>query len=70
MSISKLEEEVEKLQDEREELEANCDTLDLCKEDDGCSRCDIYKKIEAVDEKIEELEEKIEDLVSADEEDD
>ena len=70
MSISKLEEEINKFQDEREELEGKCDTLDLCKEDDGCSKCDVYKKIEAVDNKIEALEDKIEDLVSADEEDD
>lgn len=70
MSIDKLEEEVEKLQEEREELEGKCDTLDLCKEDDGCSKCDVYKKIEAVDDKIEAIEDKIEDLVSADEEDD
>jgi predicted RNase H-like nuclease (RuvC/YqgF family) len=70
MSMTKLEEEIDKLQNEREELEGKCDTLDLCKEDDGCSKCDVYKKIEAVDNKIEVLEEKIEDLVSADEEDD
>lgn len=70
MSISKLEEEIDKLGDEREALEGKCDTLDICKEDDGCSKCDVYKKIEAVDNKIEALEDKIEDLVSADEEDD
>ncbi len=70
MSITKLEEEIDKLGDEREALEGKCDTLDICKEDDGCSKCDVYKKIEAVDNKIEELEEKIEDLMGDDEEDD
>lgn len=67
--MSKIEEEIDKLGDEREELEGNCDTLDICKEDGGCSKCDVYKKIEAVDAKIEALEEKIEDLMT-DEEDD
>lgn len=68
MSVDKLEEEVEKLQDEMEALEENCDTLDLCKEEDGCSRCDAYKRMEEINAKIEELEEKIEDLISAEEE--
>ncbi len=70
MSIDKLQEEVDKLQDEREALEENCDTRDLCKEDDGCSKCDIFKKIGAIDDKIEKLEEQIEDLMEADEYDD
>ncbi len=65
-----MEEEIDKLQDEREELEGKCDTLDICKEDDGCSKCDVYKKIEAIDTKIEELEEKLEDLMGDDEDDD
>ncbi len=70
MSIDKLQEQIDKLQDDREELEGNCDTLDICKEDDGCSKCDVYKKIEALDERIEKLEEQIEDLMGEDEEDD
>ena len=70
MSIDKLNEQVEKLQDEREALEEKCDTLDLCQEDDGCSKCDVYKKIDEIDGKIEELEEKIEDLVGEDEPED
>ena len=59
-----------KLQDEREALEGKCDTLDLCKEDDGCSKCDVFKKIDEIDNKIEELEDKIEDLVGTDDDDD
>ena len=45
MSIDKLEEEVEKLQNEMEALEENCDALDICKEDDGCQKCDAFKKM-------------------------
>lgn len=67
MSIDKLQDQINTLQDEREELEEKCDTLDICKDDDGCSNCDIYKKIEAIDDKIEKLEEKIEDLMGEDE---
>ena len=67
MSVDKLEEEVERLQDEIEALEENCDALDICKEDDGCSRCKAYKKIEEIGQKIEELEDKIEEILSADE---
>jgi prefoldin subunit 5 len=70
MSVEKLEEEVEKLQDEMEELEENCDSLDICKEDDGCSKCDAYKKMEANNLKIEELENKIEELTAAEETED
>jgi chromosome segregation ATPase len=63
MSIDELQEEVNKLLEERDKLEEKCDTLDLCQEDDGCSRCDIYTKIEEVDAKTAELEEKIESLM-------
>ena len=70
MSLDKLQEQVDQLQDDREALEEKCDTLDLCKEDDGCSKCDVFKKIDAIDEKIEKLEEQIEDLSDSDEEDD
>ncbi|MFX1395907.1 MAG: hypothetical protein ACFFAS_02565 [Promethearchaeota archaeon] len=70
MSIDKLQEEVNNLQDEREQLEEKCDTLDLCKEDDGCSKCEVFEKIEAIDDKIEDLEDKIQDLIGDDDEDD
>ena len=65
MSVDKLEEEVEKLQDEMEALEENCDSLDLCQEDDGCSKCDAFKKMEQMNLKIEELEGKIEEITAA-----
>jgi prefoldin subunit 5 len=67
MSVEKLEEEIDKMQDEMEALEENCDSLDICKEDDGCSKCDAFKKMEAINLKIEELENKIEELTAAEE---
>ena len=70
MSIDKIHEEIEKLQDDREALEGKCDTLDLCKEDDGCSKCDVFKKIDEIDDKIETLEEKAGDLAGDEDEDD
>jgi len=68
MSIDELQEQVEKLKDEMDVLEEVCDTLDLCKEDDGCDRCETYKKIDKLNLKIEELEEKVESLMGEDEE--
>lgn len=68
MSIDKLQEEVDKLLDERDELEEKCDTLPLCEEEDGCDRCETYKKIAEIDKKIEELEDKIEALLADEEE--
>ena len=70
MSVDKLEEEVDKLQDEMEALEENCDTIDICQEDDGCSRCDAFKKMEQISLKVEELEGKIEELLAAEETED
>ena len=70
MSIDKLEEEIEKLQNEMEALEENCDALDICKEDDGCQKCDAYKQMEANNLRIEELENKIEELTASTEEED
>jgi len=69
MSIEDLEEQVEKLLDERDKLEEKCDTLPQCEEDDGCETCKIYAKIAALDEKIEELEDKIEELMGEEDED-
>ena len=66
MSIEELEDQVEKLLDERDKLEEICDTLPQCEKDDGCETCKIYKEIEETDAKIEELEEKIEDLLGDD----
>lgn len=63
MSIDKLEEEKDQLLEEIEELEEKCDTLPLCEEDDGCERCEAYKKIEELAAKVEEIEEKIEELM-------
>ena len=68
MSIEELEEQVEKLLDERDKLEEICDTLPKCEEDDGCDTCENYKKIAALDDKIEALEEKIEALMGDEEE--
>ncbi len=70
MSIEDLENEVEKIQDEREKLEEICDTLPQCQEDDGCKSCKTYKQIAELDEKIEALEEKIEVILGEDEEND
>ena len=63
MSIDKLEEERDNLLDEIEALEEKCDTLPLCEEDDGCQRCEAYKKIEDLSAKVEEIEDKIESLM-------
>lgn len=68
MSIDKLQEEVDKLLEERDALEEKCDSLPLCEEDDGCERCETYKKIAEVDDKIEKLEDQIEELLVAEEE--
>ena len=68
MSIEELEDQVEKLLEERDELEEICDTLPQCEEDDGCETCETYKKIAELDDKIEELEAKIEDLMGEEEE--
>lgn len=67
MSITKLEEEKDELLDQIEGLEEKCDTLEICKEDDGCKRCEAYVKIEEISAKVEELETKIEDLMGEDE---
>ena len=63
MSIDKLEEERDNLLDEIESLEEKCDTLELCEEDDGCEKCESYKKIEDLSAKVEEIENKIESLM-------
>ena len=67
MSIEELEEEVEKLLDERDKLEEICDTLPKCEEPDGCETCETYDKIAEIDDKIEELEDKIEELLGEEE---
>ncbi|MFX1280269.1 MAG: hypothetical protein ACFFA3_12705 [Promethearchaeota archaeon] len=69
MSIDDLEDQVDKLLEEIDALEEKCDTLPICEEDDGCERCESYKKIEALSAKVEELEEKIEKLMEEDYED-
>ncbi len=65
--MEKLQEEVDKILDERDALEEKCDSLPECEEDDGCDKCSTYKKISELDEKIEELEEKIEELLGDEE---
>ena len=67
MSIDDLQDQVDKLLDERDKLEGTCDTLPECQEDDGCDTCKVYKKIAEIDDKIETLEDKIENLMGADE---
>jgi len=66
--IDKLQDEVDALLEERDALEEKCDTLPQCEKDDGCKTCEVYKKIEELDEKIEEMEDKIEELMVAEEE--
>jgi predicted transcriptional regulator len=68
LSIEELEDQVEKILEERDKLEEICDTLPQCEEDDGCKTCETYKKIAELDGKVEELEEKIESLMVEDEE--
>jgi phage shock protein A len=70
MSIDDLEDQVDKLLEERDKLEELCDTLPKCEENDGCETCETYEKIAKLDEKIEELEDKIEALMGEEEEDD
>jgi len=66
--MEELEDQVEKILEERDKLEEICDTLPQCEEDDGCETCETYKKIAVLDDKVEELEEKIESLMVKDEE--
>ncbi len=68
MSIEELEDQVEKLLEERDQLEEICDTLPECEQDDGCETCETYKKIAELDDKVEEIEAKIEDLMGGEEE--
>ena len=69
MSIEELQDQVDKLLEERDELEDICDTLPQCEEDDGCDTCETYKKIAEIDDKVEALEDKIEALMGSEEED-
>ena len=68
MSIEELEDQVEKLLEERDQLEEICDTLPKCEENDACETCETYRKIAEIDEKVEELEDKIEELLGEGEE--
>ena len=68
MSIENLEEQKEELLTQIEGLEEKCDTLEICKEDDGCKKCETFQKIENLSEKVEEVENKIEALMGDDEE--
>lgn len=68
MTMDELQEEVDKLLDERDKLEETCDTLPQCSEDDGCDTCKVYKQIADIDDKIEALEDKIESLMGDEEE--
>ena len=63
MSFEKLEIQIEKLMDERGILEENCDTLPQCQEEHGCESCEIFEKMEQIDEKIEQLELQIESMM-------
>jgi outer membrane murein-binding lipoprotein Lpp len=67
MSIEELEEQVEKLLSEIETLEEKCDTLPICEEDDGCEKCESYKKIEELSAQVGELEDKVEELLGGEE---
>ena len=68
VSITELEEQKNQLLDQIEALEEKCDTLDSCKDDGACDKCEAYTKIEGLSTKVEDLENKIEELTSADEE--
>ena len=65
--VDKLQEEVDELLDKKEELEEHCDTLDLCAEDDGCSKCKYYAQMAEIEDKVEALEDQIEELLGAEE---
>ena len=67
MSIDKLEEQKEGLLTQIEGFEEKCDTLEICKEDDACKRCETYAEIESLSENVEELENKIEELLRPEE---
>ena len=68
MSITELEEQKDNILDQIEALEEKCDTLETCKDEGACDKCEAYKKIEDLSTKVEDLENKIEELTSADEE--
>ena len=68
MSITELEEQKDKLLDQIEALEEKCDTLETCKDEGACEKCDAYAKIEGLTTKVEELETKIEEMTQAEEE--
>ena len=69
MSIEQLEEQKEELLNKIEALEEKCDTLPICKEDDGCKKCENYAEIESLSAKVEDVENKIEELMGEDDED-
>ncbi len=66
-SQDEIEEQIEKLLDQREALEEKCDTLDLCKEPGACEKCPSHQKILDLEAKVEELENKAEDMMAAEE---
>ena len=68
MSITELEEQKDKILDQIEALEEKCDTLETCKDEGACEKCDAYANIEGLSTKVEELETKIEGLMAEDEE--
>lgn len=57
------EQELEKLLEEKMErldkLEENCDTMDMCSDDDGCDRCENLKEMEKLQDEIEGIEDKL-----------
>ena len=63
-----MQEEVDKLLEEMDGLQAVCDTLEICSQDDGCETCETNKKIKELEEKVEVLEDKVEQLMGAEEE--
>ena len=67
VSIENLREQKDELLDKMEALEEKCDTLEICKEDDACKRCETYAEIESLSENVEELENKIEELLRPEE---
>jgi phage shock protein A len=68
MSITELEEQKDKILDQIEALEEKCDTLETCKDEGACEKCEAYAKIEGLTTKVGELETKIEELMAEDEE--
>ena len=50
------EKKIDALMLKREKLEEKCDTMPKCAEGKGCPTCDIYAKMNEIDEQVDALE--------------